>query len=309
MLGAHPAVRALRARRRTTAATAPLGATLVLLVAVVLAGCSASPEERDSPLPDPAAGAAADDLTGDASAEDQAARPAPPQERACYRLDLDAALAATDDSPDRPCSSPHTARTFLVGRLDRAVDGHLLAVDSDRVRAQVATQCPAALPGFVGGSEDGPRLSVLRAVWFTPSLAEADAGASWFRCDVVAPDGRGGLLPLEGRLEGALGTPVGRDRWGLCATGAPDDADARRVPCAQQHTWRAVSVVDLPGTGSGGEGYPGEESARERGQEPCEQVGRERAEDPLSFTWGYEWPSAEQWAAGQRFGRCWVPVG
>ncbi|MGV3562873.1 MAG: septum formation family protein [Nocardioides sp.] len=286
---------------------------LVLLVPLVLAGCSDAAQEPGSGAGDVTADAAGQEAAPDAAAADGSRfagpqRPAPPPERGCYDLDLDAALAATDDSPTRPCASPHTARTFLVGRLDRAVDGHLLAVDSDRVRSQVATQCPAALPGFVGGGEDGWRLSVLRAVWFTPTLPEADAGASWFRCDVVAPDGRGGLLPLGGRLEGTLATPAGRDRWGLCATGAPDDRDARRVACAEQHSWRAVSVVELAGTGAAGEDYPGEQAARERGQEPCEQVGRDRAADPLEFTWGYEWPSAEQWAAGQRFGRCWVPV-
>ncbi len=304
MLGAHPAVTAaLRAR----------AVGLVLLVPLVLAGCSDAAQEPGSRAGDVTADAAGQEAAPDAAAADGSRvagpqRPAPPPERGCYDLDLDAALAATDDSPTRPCASPHTARTFLVGRLDRAVDGHLLAVDSDRVRSQVATQCPAALPGFLGGGEDGWRLSVLRAVWFTPTLPEADAGASWFRCDVVAPDGRGGLLPLAGRLEGVLATVTGRDRWGLCATGAPDDRDARRVACAEQHSWRAVSVVELAGTGAAGEDYPGEQAARERGQEPCEQVGRDRATDSLQFTWGYEWPSAEQWAAGQRFGRCWLPV-
>jgi hypothetical protein len=284
----------------------------LVLLALVLVGCSEAEEPR-SPT-----GAADADAAGQEAAPDAPAtgasggpgpqRPAPPPERACYDLDLDEALAATVDSPTRPCSSPHTARTFLVGRLDRAVDGHLLAVDSDRVRTQVASQCPAALPDFVGGGGDGWRLSVLRAVWFTPTLSAADAGASWFRCDVVAPDGRGGLLPLGGRLEGTLATPAGRDRWGLCATGAPDDPDARRVACAERHSWRAVSVVELAGSGADRTDYPGEQDARERGQGPCEQVGRDRAADPLEFTWGYEWPSAEQWAAGQRFGRCWVPV-
>ena len=91
-------------------------------------------------------------------------------------------------------------------------------------------------------------------------------------------------------------------------TPSADRSDARRVACAEQHSWRAVSVVELAGTGPDGEDYPGEQAAQERGQEPCEQVGRDRATDPLEFTWGYEWPSAEQWAAGQRFGRCWVPV-
>ena len=283
MLGTHPAVRA--------ALTA---------VAVLLTGCSADTSEP--------AGAPGTPTPSAAGTTVPAPEPERPTEGGCYRLDLDQALAATTDLAARDCGSPHTARTFLVGRLDRAVDGHLLAVDSARVRTQVAEECPAALPGFVGGGTDGWRLSVLRAVWFTPSLADADAGASWFRCDVVALDGRGGLLPLGGRLEGALDTPPGRDRWGLCATGAPDDARAVRVPCSEEHGWRAVSVVELPGTGAGAEDYPGEEAARQRGQGPCEQVGRERAQDPLEFTWGYEWPSAEQWAAGQRFGRCWVPV-
>lgn len=291
MLGAHPAVRASLAASAT--------------VLVVLTGCSAGSPEPAGPSDVPGATASGETSGTTTGTEPE---PGPPSEGSCYDLDLDRALAATNDSSPRACGSPHTARTFLVGRLDRAVDGHLLAVDSARVRAQVAEECPAALPGFVGGGAEGWRLSVLRAVWFTPSLAAADAGASWFRCDVVALDGRGGLLPLGGRLQGALATPAGRDRWGLCATGAPDDAQARRVPCAQEHSWRAVSVVGLPGAGAGAEDYPGEEAARQRGQEPCEQVGREQASDPLDFTWGYEWPSAEQWAAGQRFGRCWVPV-
>ena len=31
------------------------------------------------------------------------------------------------------------------------------------------------------------------------------------------------------------------------------------------------------------------------------------AEDALDYEWGYEWPTAEQWAAGQTYGRCWAP--
>ena len=27
---------------------------------------------------------------------------------------------------------------------------------------------------------------MLRTVWFTPSVEESDAGANWYRCDVVA---------------------------------------------------------------------------------------------------------------------------
>ena len=61
-------------------------------------------------------------------------------------------------------------------------------------------------------------------------------------------------------------------------------------------------VVDLPDGP-----YPGEAAAREAGQGLCEDAGRERASDALDFQWGYEWPTADQWLAGQTFGRCWAP--
>ena len=44
-----------------------------------------------------------------------------------------------------------------------------------------------------------------------------------------------------------------------------------------------------------------------RARAPCEDAGREVAEDALDYEWGYEWPTAEQWAAGQTYGRCWAP--
>ena len=88
--------------------------------------------------------------------------------------------------------------TFFVGDLDQTVDGHLLAVDSDLVQEQVAEQCPPRLDGFIGGSTEDRRLSMLRPVWFTPTIEESDAGARWFRCDVVALAADGELAPLTG---------------------------------------------------------------------------------------------------------------
>ncbi len=84
--------------------------------------------------------------------------------------------------------------------------------------------------------------------------------------------------------------------------GRADAPDFARVACAREHSWRAVSVVEL----ADGD-YPGEEAARAAGQSTCEDAGRAAADDPLDFEWGYEWPDAEQWADGQTFGRCWAP--
>ncbi len=227
--------------------------------------------------------------------------PAPPL-GACYRLAWSDALSPTHDGAPVDCDAPHTARTFAVGELDDLSDGHLLAVDSARVQQRVARTCPARLAEYLGGSEQDRRLSMLRSVWFTPSVEDSEAGARWYRCEVVAVAADERLARLPGSVRGVLATPEGRERYGMCATAAPDDPGFRRVICSAAHTWRAIAAVDLDGRR-----YPGRAAARDAGQQRCEDAGRDAAEDPLSFQWGYEWPTREQWAAGQTFGRCWAP--
>ena len=302
VLGAHLVVR--RAPRHRAA-------TLVVAVALApaLVACSA-----DEPAPGPDAASASGTAPSSSAAapsdraepEERAEPVEPPPTATCYRLSYDDAVAPTSSAPPVRCASPHTAVTFDAGPLDTVVDGHLLAVDSEAVQAGVAERCPAALGDFVGGGPDALRLSMLRSVWFTPSLEEADEGASWYRCDVVALAGAERLAELTPPMRGVLGTEAGRERYGMCGTAEPGTPDFTRVLCSTDHTWRAVQVVDLA-AGQGSQDYPGEDAARARGQEPCEAAGREAAEDPLDFSWGYEWPDAEQWAAGRRHGLCWVP--
>ncbi len=143
---------------------------------------------------------------------------------------------------------------------------------------------------------------MLRSVWFTPTLAESDQGANWFRCDVVALARARRLAPLTGRLEGILSRPADRERYALCGTSAPGAESFERVICSDPHAWRAIRTVEVPG-----DRYPGRDAARAAGQEPCEAAGRARAENPLEFRWGYEWPTAQQWRRGQTWGVCWVP--
>jgi hypothetical protein len=264
---------------------------VAVVAAVLLAACSGDGDPDADPPP-----SATPSVLPSATAA-----PGPPA-RACYRLAYDEALAPTNQGAPVDCAEEHTSQTYAVDRLDAVVDGHLLAVDSERVRRQVARVCPEQLGGFLGGSADDLRLSMLRAVWFTPTVAESDAGADWYRCDVIAVAGTDELATVTGPLRGVLDRPVGRDRWGMCGTAAPDAPRFTRVVCSADHTWRAIGVVDLP------EGdYPGAAAVRERGQTPCEDAGLDAAEDPLDYQWGYEWPTAEQWEGGQTYGRCWAP--
>ncbi|WP_246081620.1 septum formation family protein [Nocardioides litoris] len=277
--------------RRTARATV-LGAALLLLGGLA-AGCSGSDEPDAGPTASPSA-------VVTPTPPPTAAPVAGPEAGACFRLTFRQAVSPTNGAEPVRCRQRHTAETFAIGTVDNVVDGHLLAVDSERVQQQVATTCPDRLGRFVGGSLEDQRLSMLRAVWFTPSLEASSEGAAWFRCDVVALAGQRDLLAVTGSLEGVLGTEEGRQRYGMCGTASPSERSFERVPCSAEHSWRAFSVLPLePGD------YPGRRAVSEAGA-PCEDAAAGIADDPLSYRWASEGPDAQEWAAGQTFVRCWT---
>lgn len=254
---------------------------------LLLAGCGGTPAPSGAPSP--------------SETPTRAVAAPVPASGACHLLGYDQALAPTASAARVPCSGRHTSQTYAVGQLDRVVDGHLLAVSSDRVQHQVSGSCPASLAHFLGGSEDDVRLSLLRSVWFTPSDDQAAAGADWYRCDVVAVSGPQTLAPLHGSLHDVFAS--GRaDDYALCGTAKPGAAGFQRVACSQQHSWRAVSIVHF----AGGD-YPGQGTVQAAGESPCKEAARARASDALNYAWGYDWPSKEQWDAGQTYGVCWAP--
>lgn len=123
---------------------------LLALAALLLTvtGCTGGGDSSAEPTPS----ASADASTASASPTATPARARPPKrprDRACYRLTYDEAVAPTSEARSVPCTASHTSMTYAVGGLDTVVDGHLLAVDSKRVQAQVADQCPRQLPSFL----------------------------------------------------------------------------------------------------------------------------------------------------------------
>ena len=193
--------------------------------------------------------------------------------------------------------------TVRVGRLSSLADGHLLSVDSRTTRARVAAACPASLASWAGGDETARRLSRLEVVWFTPTLEQADAGADWFRCDLVSVASSDRLQRLPGRARGLLDDAAALDTYGTCGTTAPDARGFERVACALRHTWRAVDVVALP---PGARYLAADVTAQ--GDDRCRAVASDRAGGALELTWSFEWPTRAQWDAGQRYGWCWVPA-
>jgi hypothetical protein len=262
----------------------------VLVPVLALAACSSgSPSSTDKPSPH-------------ASASSAPPAPAAPKVGSCHALTLSQATDPVDSGTTIPCSRPHTAVTIKVGKLPALADGHLLAVDSPSVQARLAKACPPVLGGFVGGDQTTQRLSRLEAVWFGPSLEQAEAGASWFRCDVVGLRKEGELITLPRKMRHVLDASDALDHFGTCGTDAPSAKGFQRVVCSERHSWRAVDVVDLPADTH----YLAKDAAA-TGDSSCKDVAAKRAAGALKYTWSFEWPTRAQWLAGQRYGYCWVP--
>jgi hypothetical protein len=127
----------------------------------------------------------------------------------------------------------------------------------------------------------------------------------WFRCDVVAVGRADTLLrlPSDERLQGILDRPGSLETYGLCGTAEPGAEGFERVACALPHSWVAISTIPI----EGGDAYPGVDEVREAGDETCSDEVSERNGLVLEYRYGWEWPTADQWDAGQRYGFCWAP--
>jgi putative regulator of septum formation len=304
--GRQPTLRLLggddRVRRRLVA--------LSLAAVLTAAGCSSGGDEdpvaEGSSSPSPSATTAA-----------PVAAPAAPAVGTCYRISYDEAVAPTNADAAVPCVKGHTSQTFAVGELDLVANGHLLAVDSEAVRTQVAKRCPHQLAAYTGATPDQLKLSMLRPVWFTPTIEESDAGAGWYRCDVIAVTGEAKVAKIDRDISQALAKPAAREEYAMCGTAQPGTAAFTHVLCREAHTWKAISVLDLADQATKGSvkgsvagqagGYPGVAVVRKAGETVCADEARAIATDALDYEWGYEWPTKDQWAAGQTFGRCWAP--
>ena len=282
-------------RTRTTRARRSLLPPAVLLLAVLLGGLTACSKGKPGPTAETSS-------SSSAATSAAPAPPAPPPAHACYDLDFAAAAKPTSTAPPVPCSAVHTTTTIRVGTIRPVVDGHLLAVDADAVQQQIAGRCRAALAAQVGGDEETRRLSRLTVVWFSPTLADSDRGALWFRCDLVALAGHDVLAPLPRATRGILSQDGALDRWGTCGTASPSASRFQRVICSRPHSWRARATIDLPA----GATYLGK-TAGAAADSACHDIDAKLAADSLKLHWSFEWPTRDAWNAGQRYGLCWTP--
>ena len=285
----------MRARLTARPSAGSIASLVACLLAGLLAGCSSSGSSTAQTEPTPLLSSPT--TTAPVVTPSPPRPPPPPPAHACYRLSYADALAPTSDLKPSPCTGPHTAVTFFVGRLPRHQP-----VDGPAVHHLVSTACPRRFASFVGGTLDDRRLSLLRTIWFTPTLRQGQAGARWFRCEAIALRDDQHLALLTGPVAGALDKDATRQRFGMCGTAEPGTPGFRQRICAAPHAWRALRTVAFaPGT------YPGIDRVRSAGQSACQDAAHAVAGDPLNFRWSYQWPTPEQWRSGQTYGVCWAP--
>lgn len=307
----------MRGMRRAAAAVA---------TALLLAGCAGGQQPVSSPGSQDGAGRGAQEAPHTISRA-PAATPAPPVSAAqpstavpstpeavvppapdrgdCYRLTYgDLPRASNQDRPVS-CRSRHTTQTVAVRRLDTVVQGHSLSVDSRTAERQMDRVCHRRMKAYLGGPAPRRHLSRFTVVWFRPTLEQADQGARWFRCDLVALAGGNHLFPLPPprRLHGVLDGADALHTYGLCGSAAPGSKQFERVICGRKHRWRAFSTIGI----QGGEKYPGRSTVRRAGEQLCRSRAGRLQGYSLRFSYGWEWPTRDQWERGQHYGYCWAP--
>ena len=190
----------------------------------------------------------------------RAPRPWPPgaEAAACPGSPFDGGRA-DPTRPGRLQAGPHR-QTVSVGprRSSTAAGGRGLRASRPRSRV-----CPQALSSTSAGRRDALRLSMLRPVWFSPTLTQSDRGADWFRCDVVAspadqarplPAGAYRVLergPTRCPCRRGTAAPGAVVRAGLCSqalvagrSSRPSDRGAAQTPARRGSEAGAVACKD-----------------------------------------------------------------
>jgi len=227
-----------------------------------------------------------------------------PETGVCRNLTREHFDDPTNASEQVDCEEPHNAETYASGVLP----DDLREVDylDPELDAWAYSTCGKRLGEHLSADESTLMRSMLTWTWFRPSEKAWEEGARWYRCDVVGGGPQSTtFLDLPASSAGLLRSDPGEqvdDRWMACARG-DDFASARRVPCTQQHHWRAVTTIKL---GAGDADYPGDRAVEVTTRDYCSDSVKAWLRYPGEFDFGYTWFGEDEWDAGNRRSVCWA---
>jgi hypothetical protein len=205
-----------------------------------------------------------------------------------------------NDTDPVPCSEAHTAETYAVGDLPDEFDD--ADYDDRGVGAWAYEKCTTGFRDFLGADESLVMRTVLSWAWFRPSEDAWDAGARWYRCDVIGGGEQSREyvdLPTSAR-DLLAGRP--KDAWMVCADGETVSGSVK-VPCSEPHSWRAVTTISL---GDAKDPYPGDRLSEVTTRDFCSKSVGAWLNYPIDYDFGYTWFHEAEWQAGNRRSVCWA---
>jgi hypothetical protein len=223
---------------------------------------------------------------------------AAPQPGVCRMLTAHDVAQASNDSTPVACSEPHDAETFAVG----SIPARFRTVDDPALDTWIYAACAKAFPRYLGTDDSTAMRSLLSWIWFRPTAAAWQAGAHWYRCDVLggaATQSR--YVDLPTTTKKLLGGR-GNDQWMACVKGKSVSAGTT-VPCTAKHDWRAVTTIKL---GEPDQKYPGDAAVKAKTKSYCSDSVDAWLGYPADFDFGYTWFGQREWSAGNRRSVCWA---
>lgn len=297
----------VRDGQRRRAPRAVIALLSAAFVTSLVAGCSGQATGSSDPTTTPPGGTTSAP-TSPVTTDDTTAPPPPQPAKApatgtCRRLDYSAISRYSNSDATVPCNAPHTAYTFAVRSIPSNVSVPGVSIGNKSIQDAAASSCRDAFAGFIGGTPAVRALSRLSVTYFLPEQRDFNLGAHWVRCDVVALETFNRLATLPANVTGLLGRPDALTTYGLCSTDDPGATSSRLVMCAEKHAFRAETAIRL---GAEGDPYPGDATVAVGGKHRCRTYLTDQLGASAGFTFGWTFPTDTDWAAGQRFGYCYL---
>jgi hypothetical protein len=222
-----------------------------------------------------------------------------PKLGACYVLVPSDTAKSSNAAEPVPCAKPHTSETFAVGTLPEATGKGYQAAGHGK---WIYSTCQRAFEKFLSVDESLAMRVRLSWAWFRPSHRGWDKGARWYRCDVVGgPSDATQYAALPTTAKGLFRAKP-PEQWLTCALGQTV-LKSKKLPCAEQHNWRAVSTIKI---GKPKDAYPGDRISEVRSRDYCSDSVGAWMNYPVEYDFGYTWFHEAEWKAGNRRAVCWA---
>lgn len=223
-----------------------------------------------------------------------------PELGACRVLGPEDVTARSNATKTVECTERHTAETFAVGDLPEELQD--ADYDSEELGAFAYQTCSAKFQSFLGADESLVMRTVVSWAWFRPSEKAWEAGARWYRCDVVGGSEQSKrFVELPTTAAGLLEGPP-KDRWLVCVNG-DSVQESPKIPCTEPHNWRAVTTIKL---GEPDDPYPGDRLVEVTTRDYCSESVGAWLGYPPEYDFGYTYFHEGEWKAGNRRSVCWA---